>query len=129
MSTTTKTEHVARAEQLREARAGMEVTAEQHQARRHEADEVGAMAVRVMRALARRAGEGDELALEALAALAREADVQLGAGVAGYREAGRSWADVARLTGTSRQGAQQRFGKATSAPAHGPRCRCGCRAA
>lgn len=101
--------------------------ADAHARRRHEADEVGAMAVRVMRALARRAGEGDEIALEALAVVAAEADVQLGAGVAGFREAGRSWAQVADVLGVSRQAAHKRFHAATSAPAHGPRCRCGCR--
>jgi hypothetical protein len=100
------------------------MTAEDNQRRRHEADEVGAMAVRTLRSLARRAGEGDELALEALAEVAAMADVLLGAGVASYREAGKSWADVARVTHTTRQGAQRRFGRATSAPAHGPRCTC-----
>lgn len=100
------------------------MTAEANAQRRHEADEVGAMSTRVLRSLARRAGEGDELALEALVEAARQAELLLGAGVASYREAGKSWADVAAVTGTTRQGAQRRFGTATSAPAHGPRCKC-----
>lgn len=92
--------------------------------RRHEAPDMGAMATRVLRALARRAGEGDVEALEELASLTNTMTEQLGAGVAGYRAMGHSWADIGLALGTSRQNAQQRFGGASTAPAHGPRCSC-----
>lgn len=89
-----------------------------------ESPELGAACIRMMRALARRAGEGDSEALETLDMLTETASVQLGAAVAGYREfapaygaAGYSWTDVARLLGTSRQNAQQRFKDCTVGPA------------
>lgn len=85
---------------------------------------MGSMITRVLRALARRAGEGDVEALEELAALQTVMVEQLGAGVAGYRAVGHSWADIGLALGTSRQNAQQRFYAATTGPAHGPRCTC-----
>lgn len=100
-------------------------SADENRKRRHEADELAAAALRMMRALARRAGEGDELALEVLATVQRDTNAIAGAGVAGFRDSGRSWGDVAGILGTSRQGAQQRYGAATVDAAHGPRCRCG----
>lgn len=104
---------------------GYDGLADVHRKRRHEAPEVGAMVTRCLRALARRAGEGDPEALEQLAALENTLTEQLGAGVAGYRAHGYSWADVGLTLGVTRQGAQQRFGNATTDPAHGPRCTCG----
>lgn len=82
------------------------------------------MITRMLRALARRAGEGDVEALEELAGLQAILHEQLGAGIAGYRAQGHSWADVALTLGSSRQAAQQRFGNASTDPAHGPRCTC-----
>ena len=94
--------------------------------RRHEADALGSMVTRMMRALARRAQEGDELALEQLASLEATMGVQMRSAVAGYRLAGNSWTDVARATGhASRQAAQQRYGGGDPEAAHGPRCKCG----
>ena len=91
-----------------------------------EAPEVGAACVRLMRALARRAGEGELEALEYLAALQTDAQLQLGAAVAGYRAgpAGASWAAVGEALGMTRQSAQERFSHATPDLAHGPRCAC-----
>lgn len=98
---------------------------------RHEADELGAMVTRCLRALARRAGQGEDQALEQLAMLESVAVEQLGAGVAGFRAwqppAGAespSWRDVGLLLGVKRQTAQQRFGRATALPAHPPKCSC-----
>lgn len=102
-----------------------EQLADLHRKRRHEAPEVGGMVTRMLRALARRAAEGDVEALEQLALLQSTVTEQLGAGVAGFRDRGNSWGDVALVLGVSRQGAQQRFGSATIDPAHGPRCVCG----
>lgn len=81
--------------------------------RRHEAPELAAAARRMMRALAVRATEGDTEAIEQLAQLRDDLDSALGAAVAGARErVGYSWAEVADLVGTTRQNAQQRWGKA-----------------
>lgn len=89
-----------------------------------EAPELGAACVRMMRALARRAGEGELEALEQLAFLQDALQLQLGAAVAGYREfrpaanaAPYSWTDVARILGITRQSAWERFKDATVAPA------------
>lgn len=100
------------------------MNADDVQRRRHEADELAAAAVRMLRALARRAGEGDEVALEALHGIEGELPELVAAGAAGFKASGRSWAEVGRAVGTTRQNAQQRFGDASTAAAHGPRCRC-----
>lgn len=96
-----------------------------HAQRRHEADALGSMVTRVLRALARRAQEGDEVALEELTRLEGVMREQLGSAVVGYKATGHSWADVAQVLGGTRQAAQQRFANADPAAAHGPRCRCG----
>lgn len=95
--------------------------------REREAPEVAAAAIRMMRALARRAGNGELEALEALSALQDSVQLQLGAAVAGYREgpAQASWTDIGTILGTSRQNAQQRFGSATVGPAW-PASSCEC---
>jgi hypothetical protein len=90
------------------------------------------MVARCLRALARRAGGGDEQALEQLALLEAVVVEQLGAGVAGFRSwqpphgaESPSWRDVGHLLGVKRQTAQQRFGRFTTLPAHPPKCSCG----
>lgn len=87
--------------------------------REREAPEVAAAAIRMMRALARRAGNGELEALEALDALQASVQLQLGAAVAGYREgpAQASWTDVARILGMTRQSAHERFKACTVGPA------------
>jgi hypothetical protein len=92
--------------------------------REREASELASASVRLFRALARRAGQGELEALEALHMLEDSLQLQLGAAVAGYREfrpahnaEPYSWADVGRALGTTRQAAQQRFRTATVAPA------------
>jgi hypothetical protein len=90
------------------------------------------MVVRCLGSLARRAGQGEDQALEQLALLESVAVEQLGAGVAGFRAwqppagaASPSWRDVGQLLGVKRQTAQQRFGSFTTLPAHPPKCSCG----
>lgn len=91
-----------------------------------EAPELGAACVRMFRALARRAGDGELEALEQLAFLQDSLQLQLGAAVAGYRDGhGFSWAAVGEALGTTRQAAQQRFQHATVAPAW-PASSCSC---
>jgi len=84
-----------------------------------EAPELAAAAIRMMRALARRAGDGELEALEALAMMQDVANVQLGAAVAGYREgpAQASWTTIGDALGMSRQAARQRWQGCTVAPA------------
>lgn len=86
-------------------------TADDVARRRHEATDVGAMARRVLRALAVRAAEGEVEAVEELVALQAVLSDALDAGVRGLKaNHDYSWAFVANLTGTTRQGAFQRFG-------------------
>lgn len=77
--------------------------------RRHESPELEAMLGRMMNALIRRCAEGDTEAVEALArleALARQANTS---GLFEARRAGGySLADLAKVTGTTRQAVSQR---------------------
>lgn len=84
-----------------------------------EAPELQAACIRMMRALARRAGDGELEALEALAFLQDSVQLQLGAAVAGYREgpAEASWTTIGGILGMTRQSAHERFKDATVAPA------------
>lgn len=95
---------------------------------RHEAPEVAAACIRMLRALARRAGDGELEALEALAALQDSVQLQLGAAVAGYREgpAAASWTAVGEALGITRQAAHERFHAATVAQAWMPASSCIC---
>ena len=56
--------------------------------------------------------DGDVEGLAALVALRSELDEAIGSAVRGLREApwSYSWAEVARVLGTTRQAAQQRYG-------------------
>lgn len=91
--------------------------------RRHEAPEMGAMSRRVLRGLVVRATEGDTEAIEQLVELQAAVVEALGQAVAGARAtAGYSWGDLAPLLGTSRQAAQQRFGKAVPLQLHPAGC-------
>lgn len=69
------------------------------------------------RRLIKRGGErvaesGDEPELAGLASLRDELDAAVQLAVDGWIANGRSWADVGRALGTTRQGAYQRYGKA-----------------
>ena len=81
--------------------------------RRHEAPEVGDMICRMLNALVRRAAEGDTEALEQLARVEDMAGAALSSGLAvAHSAAGYSWAELAAVTGTSRQAVSQRVNKA-----------------
>lgn len=79
---------------------------------RVEAPALGGMLERMLRALVRRAGEGEAEALEELARLEELVDEALTAGVHAHREgpAAASWAKIGELVGTSRQAAFRRHG-------------------
>lgn len=92
-----------------------------------EAPELGSACVRMMRALARRAGDGELEALEQLAFLQQSVQLQLAAAVAGYREgpAEASWTGIGEALGITRQSAHERFKDATVAAAW-PASSCSC---
>lgn len=81
--------------------------------REREAPEVAAACKRLLVALARRAGDGELEALEALAQLQGTVSEQLGVAVSGYRHgpAGASWADIGRILNVTRQSAHERWGQ------------------
>jgi hypothetical protein len=71
------------------------------------------MVGRMIRSAGRRVGDADPEDLEQLLALRAQLDDAIRDAVATQRGVhGRSWADIARATGTTRQGAQQRWGRA-----------------
>lgn len=80
--------------------------------RPYEAPELAGASARMMRALVRRAGDGELEALEALVALQATLAQALQDGVTAYREgpAEASWAAIGEAVGTSRQAAAERFG-------------------
>lgn len=67
---------------------------------------------RMLRALARRAGEGDLFALEELGRLEGDAAAALVAGARGAHgmAGGYSWTEIGAELGITRQAARQRFG-------------------
>lgn len=70
-----------------------------------------AFAARVIRAHGRRIADGDVEGLAELLALAAELDAATRVAVEGLRERGYSWGHIASRLGTSRQAAQQRWGR------------------
>jgi hypothetical protein len=70
-----------------------------------------AFAARVIRGHARRIADGDIDGLTDLLHLARELDTATQHAANGLRAAGYSWADIGTRLGTSRQAAQQRWGR------------------
>lgn len=79
--------------------------------REREAPEVGAMAGRVVRALVRRAGEGDGEALEQLLALESQIAQAIKDAGAGMHAFGYSFTELGDIAGISRQAARERFGR------------------
>src|SRR2546426_771304 len=79
-----------------------------------ENSEFAAFAARILRAAARRVGNGDVEGLSALVALRSELDQGIGTAVAGLRRQrwSYSWAEIAQVLGVTRQAAQQRYGAA-----------------
>jgi hypothetical protein len=74
-----------------------------------ENDEYAAFTRRVVTAQGRRIAAGDVEGLPALAALAGTVEAALADAVAGLRDGGYSWAEIATRLGTTRQAAQQRW--------------------
>lgn len=78
-----------------------------------ETPEYAAMLRRMIRAYARRVADADDVDLAQMVQLREEIDVAITAAVRGQREQhGRSWADVGRGLGITRQAAQMRYGRA-----------------
>ena len=82
--------------------------------RQVENDEYGAFVRRVLRAYARRVGDGDVEALVLMANLADEIDTAIAEAVKGLRGCGYSWAEIGARLGITRQAAQQRWGANSS---------------
>lgn len=76
--------------------------------RRREAPEIGDAVLRMLDGLVARAAEGDTEAIEQLRRVELATPVYLGRGVAAAALI-YSWAELAKLVGTTRQGAWQRF--------------------
>lgn len=81
-----------------------------------ETAEFAAFTRRIIKAYGRRIGHGGDIdSLPQLVTLAAEVDAVITQSVAGLRAEGYSWAEIAARLGTTRQAAQQRFGR-TSRP-------------
>lgn len=65
---------------------------------------------RFIRAAGRRVADADEIELADLLSLYPVLDEAVGTAIQGMRSRGCSWAYIAKATGTTRQGAQQRWG-------------------
>ena len=78
--------------------------------RRVENDEYSAFVRRILRAYARRVGDGDVEALTLMTNLADEIDAATAEAVKGLRAYGYSWAEIGSRLGITRQAAQQRWG-------------------
>lgn len=77
-----------------------------------ETPEYAAMLERMIRAYARRVAEADEVDLARMVEVKRVMDEAVAEAVRGQREnLGRSWAEIARGLGTSRQAAYERFSR------------------
>ena len=77
-----------------------------------ETGEFLAMVRRMLRAAGRRVAEADEVELADLATLRTEIETVIASAVDTWRKQGRSWATIGDALGISKQGAQQRYGKA-----------------
>jgi len=75
-----------------------------------ENDDYGAFVRRIVAAHGRGIAAGDVECLRALVTLAEEVDRATAVAVAGLRQHGYSWADIASRLGITRQAAQQRWG-------------------
>ena len=70
-----------------------------------------AMVRRLLRTAGQRVGNADEIELADLVAMRDDLEQAIADAVAIQRTWGRSWADIGRGLGTSRQAAQQHYGK------------------
>ena len=80
------------------------------QRRQVENDEYSAFVRRILRAYARRVGDGDVEALALMLGLAEEIDTAIAKAVKGLRGHGYSWAEIGARLSITRQAAQQRWG-------------------
>jgi hypothetical protein len=78
--------------------------------RQVENDKYSAFIRRVLRAYARRVGDGGMEALILMVGLADEIDTAIAGAVKGLRAHGYSWAEIGSRLGITRQAAQQRWG-------------------
>ena len=79
--------------------------------RERETPEYADMVERMILAYGRRVGEGDVEELPRMIDMHRVLEEALDRAVVGLREFGYSWGEIAKRTGTSRQAAQQRWGR------------------
>lgn len=80
---------------------------------RYETPEYAAMLKRMIRTYGKRVAEADDVDLAEMLAVKAELDEAIRVAVRGQREQlGRSWADIARGLGVTRQSAFERFGNA-----------------
>ena len=77
--------------------------------RQVENDEYSAFVRHILRAYARRIGDGDVEALALMLGLAEEIDIAIAEAVKGLRACGYSWAEIGSRLGITRQAAQQRW--------------------
>jgi hypothetical protein len=78
----------------------------------YETTDYAAFIRRAIAAHGRRVADADVEDLAELLALREDLDRAIAVAVAGQREGlGRSWADIARASGTSRQAAEKRWGR------------------
>jgi hypothetical protein len=76
-----------------------------------ETGEYLAMLRRMLRAAGRRVADADEIELAELIGLENELHEAIARAVDGQRAIGRSWADIARATGTTKQAAHARWSR------------------
>lgn len=76
-----------------------------------ETPEYADMLERMIRAYAKRVGDGDPIDLERMVEVRRAFDQAVVAAVRGMREGGCSWREVAEGLGTTRQSAQITYGR------------------
>lgn len=78
--------------------------------REYEAPDMGAMMGRLLRAMARRAADGDLEALSVLQKIQSDLDAARVAAAQGAHAFGYSWTQIGNELGTSRQNARQTYG-------------------
>jgi hypothetical protein len=81
----------------------------------YEAPDMAAFLGRTMRALVRRAEDGDQEVLTALVAVRAELDAALADSARALNDRGQSWAYIGRELGMTRQAAQKRFSRTAGA--------------
>lgn len=79
--------------------------------RERETPEFVQMVSRMIRALARRVADADDVDLAEMVAMRAVLEEAIADAVQGQKDAGRSWAEIARGLGTSREAAYMRYGR------------------